>query len=329
MKHNKEFGSFLELEFMKGREYYTGSHIARLNTGRAGIYHACRVLGCEKVCLPYYECHTVREFLEKKGMKVRYYYLNEEFCPILPFCQEDEAVVLVNYFGVMGEKRMKHLAKQYPKVIIDNAQAFFAPPLKGCMNVYSVRKFIGAADGAYVIGNQAERYMDEYQQDYSSDTGLFLLLRIEYGCEGKAYENRVENEERLNTSDIRRMSELTHAILDGTDYERIRCRRRDNFSAACDCFDKINQIEPKRYYSEDCVPMVYPLLIEKEGLPERLVENKLFQGHWWSHLLMEVEPQTLEFRLSQYLIPVTIDQRYGKEEMESMFEIIMKEITLL
>jgi len=32
------------MQFPKGREYYTVSNVARLNSGRAGIYHAIRCL---------------------------------------------------------------------------------------------------------------------------------------------------------------------------------------------------------------------------------------------------------------------------------------------
>ena len=39
-----EIGSFLELQFEKGKEYYSGNtNIARLNSGRVAIYHAVRM----------------------------------------------------------------------------------------------------------------------------------------------------------------------------------------------------------------------------------------------------------------------------------------------
>ena len=42
-----EIGSFIEMQFEKGKEYYSQkTNIARLNTGRAAIWHAFRVLGC-------------------------------------------------------------------------------------------------------------------------------------------------------------------------------------------------------------------------------------------------------------------------------------------
>jgi hypothetical protein len=325
MEVKKEIGSFLELDFPKGLEYYKGN-IARLNSARAGIYHAAHVLNCHTVFLPYYQCETVRDFLIKKGIKVLYYSMDRNFNPKIQTCPEDTAIVLVNYFGIMGYDRMSHLSSNFQNVIIDNSQAFFAPAIKGCLNVYSARKFIGVPDGAYVIGNQGEEYLQEYELDYSSDTSLFLLQRIEYGCEGKVYQAREANEARINQSDIKRMSKLTHAILDGTDYEYIKSKRRGNFETACNLFDNINKINPGMFYSDDCIPMVYPLVVEDEKLLPKLLKHKVFQGHWWNYLLGETNPDSFEYYMSKYMIPITIDQRYGENEMKYIFNIISKEL---
>lgn len=317
-----EIGSFIELEFRKGREYYTGDNVARLNSGRAGIYHAVRILDCDTVYLPYYQCETVQEFLKRKKLRIEYYSVDSEFNPILSSSPGNAAIVLVNYFGIMSNQRMSELAARYENVIIDNSQAFFAKPIEDCLNVYSARKFIGVPDGAYVIGSNATKRIDEYDQDYSSDTSLYLLQRIEYGCEGKTYEARMGNEHRIDGSDIRKMSTLTHTILDGTDYDFIKLRRNENFKTACELFNSINKINPCRYYDESCVPMVYPLVIEDDRLLPRLLKNKIFQGHWWSYLLDEVDNNSFEYWLSRYVIPITIDQRYGYEELEFIRNLI-------
>jgi hypothetical protein len=56
-------------------------------------------------------------------------------------------------------------------------------------------------------------------------------------------------------------------------------------------------------------------VVEDDSLIERLQKAKHFQGHWWDYLLKEVSENTFEYWLSRYLIPITIDQRYGKEEL--------------
>ena len=320
-----EIGSFIELQFNKDREYYGGDKgIARLNTGRAAIWHAFRVLGAECIWLPYYQCDTVRDFFKKKGVAIKYYHIDKHFNPTDLTPKKSEAVLLVNYYGIMSKERMEMLSQGYKNVIIDNSQAFFSEPIKTCMNVYSCRKFIGVPDGAYVIGENAEKYVNEYAQGYSSDTALFMLQRIEYGCEGKAYQSRQINESRIDTEDCLKMSKLTRSILDGTDYESIIKKRRDNFKYAADRFHQVNCIDPLAYYDDKNVPMVYPLVIEDESLLDRLQEAKHFQGHWWSYLCEELPQDMFEHWLSRYVIPLTIDQRYGKEAIDYIDGIVKK-----
>ena len=320
-----EIGSFIELELKKGLEIYSGNqNIARLNTGRAAIWHSVRVLGADTVWIPYYQCESVREFLKKRGCGIKYYHIDKDFSPIDIEATDDEAVLLVNYFGIMSRERMQELASNFKNVIIDNSQAFFCTPLPGCMNVYSARKFLGVADGAYVIGENAHRFVDEYPQGFSSDTAVFLLTRIEYGCEGKGYETRNINEARIESEDVMRMSKLTHAMLDGADYEYNKRKRRENFKEACRLFDDINKINPGKFYDEDVVPMVYPLVVENDDLLGCLLKAKHFQGHWWKYITEELPEETFEHWMSRYVIPVTIDQRYGKEELRFIRSIIDK-----
>ena len=97
----REIGSFIELEFPKGNEYYTGDiNVARLNTGRAAIWHAFRLTGAKAIWIPYYQCKTVREFLTKKGVEIKYYHQDKIFNPMDLNAKPDEAVLLVNYFGL-------------------------------------------------------------------------------------------------------------------------------------------------------------------------------------------------------------------------------------
>ena len=323
-----EIGSFIEMQFPHGNEYYKGDvNIARLNSGRAAIYHAVRVLNCKTVWLPYYQCNTVRDFLIRKNIQVKYYFQDSGFNPKAIDQEPGEAVVLVNYFGIMSRSRMVKLAADYDNVIIDNTPAFFCKPIEKCMNVYSTRKFIGVPDGAYVIGNRADKYVNEYEQCYSSDTAVFLLQTHEYGCEGKTYASRMINEHRIDEEDIMKMSTLTRTILDGTDYNEIILKRKQNFSTACRLLNSINSINPNVYADENIVPMVYPLIVENDNLLQVLLKNKHFQSHWWKHLVNEMNSDTFEYWISKYVIPITIDQRYGEEELIELSRIIISNIS--
>jgi len=318
-----EIGSFLELHFQQGQEYYNWkTGIARLNTGRSSIEHSFRVSGCKAIWIPYYQCDSVRDTLIANGTVVKCYHTDKDFNPIDLYPADDEAALLVNYYGVMSHERMAELAKLTKHPIIDNCQAFFCKPIENALNVYSCRKFVGVPDGAYVIGKSAEKYVDEYPQCYSSDTAVFLLMRIEYGCEGKGYEARSINEHRIDSEPVMKMSKLTRTILDGTDYEYIKIKRRENFAIAHKLLGSINKIDPTKYYDDETIPMVYPLVIEDDELLPLLQKNKHFQGHWWSYICDEQPKDSFEYWISRYVIPITIDQRYGREEIEFLANII-------
>lgn len=318
-----EIGSFIELQLPKGRELYKGElNIARLNTGRNAIWHAFRITGCRRIWIPVYQCDSLRETLLSKNVDIKYYHQDKDWNPVDLSPQDDDAVLIVNYFGIMSSARMQELVDKYRHVIVDCAQAFFCSPIKNALTVYSCRKFVGCPDGAYVVGAGAERFVDEYPQSYSSDTAAFLFKRIEYGCEGKGYEARTLNESRIDAEDCMKMSPLTRAIVDAEDYARNAQKRKENFSYLHNLLGNINLINPTKYMDDATVPMVYPFVIEDDEVIKRLFDAKHFQGHWWGYICKEQPENSFEYWISKNVIPLTIDQRYGQKEMEFLVKIV-------
>ncbi|KDS36227.1 hypothetical protein M092_4455 [Parabacteroides distasonis str. 3776 D15 iv] len=318
-----EIGSFLELDFRNTGELFSDVSVCRLNSNRAGIYHCCRLLQVDKVLLPYYECFTVRDFLLRKNIEVAYYSIDSNFMPINVEQDENTAIVLVNYFGLISFSHMCSLAKKYRNVIVDNAQALFAKPLEGVYNVYSPRKFIGVPDGCYVVGPDATKLSEEYTVDTSSFTSGFLLQRVEIGC-ASAYQARLLNEERINKSDICRMSALSHTILKNAPYQFIRDKRVKNYEIASNLYRDLNRIDPSIYFDDTCVPYVYPLLVERADMVDLLNKEKIYTGRWWNFLLKETSSSSFEYYLSSFMLPIPIDQRYGRDEIWYVFKMIEK-----
>ena len=251
-----------------------------------------------------------------------FYHQDKNFNPTDINATDEDAVLLVNYYGIMSSQRMAELAKPYKHPIIDCAQAFFCKPIENTLAVYSCRKFVGAPDGAYVVGKDAHKYVEEYPQCYSSDTAAFLLKRIEYGCEGKGYEARSLNEHRIDAEDCMKMSKLTRTVMDAEDYVYNQQKRKENFSYAHKLFGGINKLDPTKYIDGETIPMVYPLVIEDDDLLPKLQAAKHFQGHWWSYICDEQPIDSFEHWISRYVIPITIDQRYGREELDYLAGVV-------
>ncbi len=257
-----EMGSFIEMQFYNGIEFYSGKNTIKLNSGRAGILHALKCFNCDTVYLPYYECESVRDFLIENRIKINYYSIKSSFEPVLASNNKETSIVIVNYFGVMSNEKMINIAQKFNNVIIDNSQAFYAKPIDRCLNVYSTRKFFGVPDGCYVVGDMVSNINNQYEQDYSSDTCQYLLERIEYGCEGKAYQNRMQNEERIANSGIKKMSKLSQRILASIDYKIVSEKRKENFDIVDGILNEKNLLKFSSFLGESYAPMVYPLVIE-------------------------------------------------------------------
>lgn len=318
-----EVGGFIEMQFPKGREYYKDDkNIARLNSGRMGIWHAFRVTGCKRIWIPIYLCDSVRRTFEKKGIPICFYHQDANFNPIDIEANNEDAVLLVNYFGIMSCRRMTELSKLFKYPIIDCSHAFFCKPIEGALTVYSCRKFVGSSDGSYVIGKNAHKFVDEYPQSYSSCTSDFLLKRIEYGWESQTSEARILNECRINREDCMKMSKLTCTLMDAEDYEYNKGKRKENFAYAHSLFNSINKINPYTYMDKDTIPMMYPLLIEDDNILPKLQKHGYYQWHLWSYICEEQPKNCFEYWISRFIIPIVIDQRYGLKDLDDIAMII-------
>ena len=87
----------------------------------------------KEINLPYYLCDVVRHTVFNTGCKIKFYHIDDDFMPAKNFdC--NEYILYPNYFGIFGENVSK-LALKYPKLIVDNAHAYYDKPLSfACFN---------------------------------------------------------------------------------------------------------------------------------------------------------------------------------------------------
>lgn len=322
-----EIGSFIELDLRNTGEYHHEESVARLNAARCGIYHALRALNCTMIYLPFYQCESVKVFLQRKGVNLKFYNITSDFEPLIEHSISDAAILIVNYFGIFGRAKLKSIVSRFKNVIIDNCHAFYNGPFEECLNVYSPRKFFGVPDGCYVFGSNADQFIEDYPEDLSSETSNFLIKRIELGCNA-SYQDRMENEHRIDNSDILKMSKLTSLLLYNIDYEKIKQKRIENFRLAHQLYCNLNLIDPTKLMDQFCVPMVYPLVVKDIDLVKKLNDNKIYTGRWWKYVLNYVPENSFEATLSKYMVPIPIDQRYNADELLYCNKLVNKVIKI-
>lgn len=314
----KEIGGYFELE-LEDRGGFIHDAGILLNTGRNALELILRHLPCSsKVYIPNYTCEVVLEPFEKLGIQYSFYPVDSqlEISDDL-ILGENEYVLYTNYFGVK-DSYVRYLVNRYPgQVIVDNAQALFMEPTEMCF--YSPRKFVGIPDGGIAYLNDTVDIM-VFEQDYSFERCSHLLKRIDLNASA-GYADFKYNSSLLRGQPIKQMSNLTKALLRSIDYENIKKLRRENYIALHSILGSTNKLVLENVDSFAC-PMVYPYMTDDETLRNRLIENKVFVATYWPNVSEWCDPESMEFKLSKTIIPLPVDQRYGRNIINMVLSLI-------
>ncbi len=312
----KEIGGYFELELARKSEYH---HKAiHLNSGRNAFKYILTSQNIQKVYIPSYICDSIVEPLQEAKIEYEFYNIDKNFEIVNNITlQANERILYANYFAMKNEYIEKLVKFYKDKLIIDNTQAFFELPMKNIDTVYSPRKFFGVSDGGYLYSNV--RIDEKFIRDESFDFTSQLIGRIERNA-SNYYDQYQEAEQRLVGQPIKAMSAITSKILNSIDYENIKQIRERNFYFLHSELKRYNLL--KISSSESFIPFVYPLLIDFEGLREKLIDNKIYIAKYWNEVLTREKVNADEVSLVNNLLPLPIDQRYNLSDMRRIVNII-------
>ncbi len=313
-------GGYFELEITDRGSLFHDNAIA-LNTGRNAIKLVAQLKGCKKVHVPCYSCPVIGEALRDIGVSISYYRLRENFIPVDLDVRLGDAVLLLNYFGVLDDLVVYGLNQGY-EAIVDNAQAFFSEAREGVDTIYSPRKFFGVADGAFLYTDAKLR--DKLEIDESSHRVNHLIHRVDYGAEA-GFSLFQENEAGLRDIPILRMSRITRKILRGIDYISAKKARESNFMFLHRLLKDDNELSALIEGSVPCGPMVYPFLRSgNHELRQKLISHRVYVARYWPGCIDESHCSGgYERYLYDNLISLPIDQRYNEEHMNYIASLIL------
>lgn len=314
----KAIGGYFELEVPRGKHYH--DHALRLNTARNCFEYVLLARHYRKVYFPYYTCEVMLEPINKLGIDYEFYHINELLEPTsFPDLEANEAFLYTNYFG-LKQSCVKRLADVYGnRLIVDNAQAFYADPLSGIDTFYSARKFFGLGDGAYLY---TDNYLlQDFEQDISFDRMSHLLKRLDLGAEAGYHDFKI-NDDALVGQNIKKMSKLTDSLLSGIDYEKAKTARKENYTILDTALSKTNYFHFELF--ENDIPMVYPYFTDDKSLKQRLITEKIFVATYWPNVKEWAREGTMERELVERLVPIPCDHRYGIEEMSRVVSLVLK-----
>ena len=146
--------------------------------GREALKYIITTFNIAEMHIPYYLCDVVRHTLVKEGCKPIFYHIDKNFFPDSDF-SENDYILYPNYWGICGSN-IKKLVNIYPKLIVDNAHAYYDKPSGfACFN--AGHKF-GYKDSSLWIKD--ENGTDDFIQTDDSATKrqeIFKKLHDEYG----------------------------------------------------------------------------------------------------------------------------------------------------
>ena len=152
-------------------------------------------------------------------------------------------------------------------------------------------------------------------QDTSFERVSHLIKRADIDAKF-GYQDFCTNEDSLENEPVEIMSNFTQKILKSIDYEKIKKQRIENFNTLHKKLQKTNELKIDINSSD--VPMVYPYMIKKEGLRKHLINNEIYVAQYWQPL----ESDTIEADFQKYILPLPIDQRYNKKDIQRIIEVI-------
>ena len=316
MTRHQAIGGYFELELRQGQEFHATA--IALNSARNCLEYILRTRHYKKVYIPYYTCEVILEPFRKLGVGYEFYSINSQLEPTqYPTLKSEEAFLYTNYFG-LKQKAVERIAERYGKqAIIDNAQAFYAPPLPGIDTFYSPRKFFGVADGGYLYTDAPP--LPDIPLDSSWQRMQHLLRRIDEGAEA-GYSDFRTNSKSLVNAPIRGMSLLTRAILASIDYDSAKNKRLENY----EIFAKALQHKNAIHISPDNedVPLIYPFYAETQNLRHQLILHRIFVATYWPNVFTWCGSTDYEYQLAQNTLPLPIDQRYSPEHLQFIIDTI-------
>ncbi len=302
---HKEIGGYLELERFTGPMLHEKA--LALSSGRACLSYLIEQRKIRKIALPDFNCDIVEAVCRAHEVKIRFYPVEANLRPKTLQTEEDEWLYLVNFYGQLSADELQRIAACVPRLIVDNAQAYFDLPLKGVDTLYTCRKFLGVPDGGFLYTEAPEKTLPA---DESRERMGFVLGRFERPA-GEYFAAAAQNNDDLSM-EPKSMSELTKNLLHAVNYDRVKTKRTENFRLLHEGLGSVNCLNLRVTEGAYAYPLMLP---EGQKIRKKLIEQNIFVPMLWPNVPEQQPANSEACRLAVQILPLPCDQRYGAEEM--------------
>jgi hypothetical protein len=313
-------GGYFELELPKGLgQLHSASY--QYQSARAALHALLLAIGPKRVWIPAYICNAMLSPLYALGITPIFYHLTESLnVDASVDLHADDLLIYVNYFGLQRSNEIALINRFAPaQLIFDRSQAFFAERDSLVTCIYSPRKFFGVADGGLLMTHV---HLEPPVPAGIWDEGMYAHLITRTVASPEAgYTQFQYAESLLADTSPRKMSELSKKTLISIDYDHARKVRNENFTFLHQCLGHFNALPIN--LSECDGPLCYPLLLKGKRLADFLIAQRIYLPTYWEDARVRVKEESIEMAMINHCLPLPCDQRYGKEEMTRVANLVL------
>jgi len=322
--------------FDGGRAPFLDGRRLLLANARSGIRLVTDALGAGQVWLPAYLCAAMLAGVADAG-RIRFYGVDGDLRVRergwLREVRQGDIVLAIDYFGFPCDRELCAEARARGAWLLEDAsQALLSDWVGAGANfvVYSPRKTLALPDGGVLAIRDCEEWPDvplwPPPASWSLISAEAFVARGEFDMHGGArrFLAQFQQAEAEAPAGAFAMGGFSRLLLkDSFDYDRIRRKRRENFSVLA------RRLGPMAIFPElpqGVVPLGFPIRVrERDRLRAVLFREEIFPAVHWA--VPEIVPRSFDagYRLAEECLTLICDQRYSPDDMERVASLVLKQ----
>lgn len=320
-------------------QYIGDTSYCLFDSGRSALKAVTRILGSGSILLPEYICESVVSCFPPD--RVVFYRLNDNLeidagDLLSKINKTIAAVYLMHYFGsVQPHDTLSLIRAEKEKtgflIIEDTTHSLFSQlRTVGDYCVASLRKWFAIPNGGVLYSDKSAcpRSYAELPRSTDNDKTYAMILKTlhlngQLDCE-TAYrylfsvcENKLDRQ-----TGIKRISYFSEFLLGCYDAYEMAEKRKSNLGLLKYGLSNTHISQLCAFRTDDC-PFVFPIRVpDRDDFRRYLAEHQIYCAVHWPFDGFACEQRPLAVALSNDMISLPIDQRYGEEEISYLASVI-------
>ena len=309
---------------------FAHGHVRYFLSFRCAAMALCQALRPRAAWLPSYLCGVMADPFMRQGIAVKFYGVSHR----LTLSSEDwiadvnpgDMVVAIHYFGFPNRTFPAARIKERGAFLVEDAsQALFLPqvfPESSCI-LYSPRKFLGVPDGGILVSRD-DPGLDAIPLDAPPEAWWKLAVAMALNRRDADLTAAPENEwyrmfqeyEASYPVGLYGISELSRMLLEATDFDVIRSRRRANYLIL---LERLSAYAVYRELGDGVTPLGFPVrtpAARRDAVLQRLYAGRIYPPVHWRIAGAAPSEYRDSHELSRGMMTLICDQRYTRSDME-------------